>query len=99
MKRRQCIFFSMADGRLKDLKLLHQIQYKVPRLCLYKMRVLEYYVENKALLETLCIELDQIHGIQIVIEITLKRKCLHFDEIFITGCTESCQNDNFRCSQ
>ena len=31
--------------------------------------------------------------------ITLKRKCHHFDEIFITGCTESCQNDNFRCSQ
>ena len=30
---------------------------------------------------------------------TLKRKCLHFDEIFITGCTMSCQNDNFRCSQ
>ena len=30
---------------------------------------------------------------------TLKRKCLHFDEIFITGCTESCQNDNFQCSQ
>ena len=30
---------------------------------------------------------------------SLKRKCLHFDEIFITGCTESCQNDNFRCSQ
>ena len=29
----------------------------------------------------------------------LKRKCLHFDEIFITGCTESCQNDNFQCSQ
>ena len=31
--------------------------------------------------------------------ITLKRKCRHFDEIFITGCTESCQNDNFQCSQ
>ena len=31
--------------------------------------------------------------------LTLKRKCLHFDEIFITGCTESCQNDNFQCSQ
>ena len=30
---------------------------------------------------------------------TLKHKCRHFDEIFITGCTESCQNDNFRCSQ
>ena len=30
---------------------------------------------------------------------SLKRKCLHFDEIFITGCTESCQNDNFQCSQ
>ena len=23
----------------------------------------------------------------------------HFDEIFGTGCTESCQNDNFQCSQ
>ena len=30
---------------------------------------------------------------------TLKRKSLHFDEMFITGCTGSCQNDNFQCSQ
>ena len=30
---------------------------------------------------------------------SLKQKCLHFDEIFITGCTGSCQNDNFQCSQ
>ena len=30
---------------------------------------------------------------------SLKQKCRHFDEIFITGCTESCQNDNFWCSQ
>ena len=30
---------------------------------------------------------------------TLKRKCCYFDEIFITGCIESCQNDNFQCSQ
>ena len=29
----------------------------------------------------------------------LKRKCGHFDEIFITGCTGNCQNDNFKCSQ
>ena len=29
----------------------------------------------------------------------LKRKFLHFDEILITGCIESCQNDNFQCSQ
>ena len=29
----------------------------------------------------------------------LKGKCCHFDEIFITGCTGSCQNDNFPCSQ
>ena len=29
----------------------------------------------------------------------LKRKCLRFDEIIITGCTGSCQNDNFQCSQ
>ena len=35
----------------------------------------------------------------ILIYISLKQKCRHFDEIFITGCTESCQNDNFRCSQ
>ena len=26
-------------------------------------------------------------------------KYCHFDEIFITGCTGSCQNDNFQCSQ
>ena len=32
-------------------------------------------------------------------ESTLKQKCRHFEEIFITDCTESCQNDNFRCSQ
>ena len=31
--------------------------------------------------------------------LTLKRKSLHFDEMFITGCTGSCQNDNFQCSQ
>ena len=30
---------------------------------------------------------------------SLKRKCCHFDKIFITGCTGSCQNDNFQCSQ
>ena len=27
------------------------------------------------------------------------RKCLHFDDIIITGCTGSCLNDNFHCSQ
>ena len=30
---------------------------------------------------------------------TLKRKCRHFDEIFITSCTGSCHFDNFQCSQ
>ena len=30
---------------------------------------------------------------------TLKRKCRHFDEILITGCTGSCHFDNFQCSQ
>ena len=30
---------------------------------------------------------------------SLKRKCSHFDEIFIIGCIGSCQNDNFQCSQ
>ena len=29
----------------------------------------------------------------------LKRKCRHFDEILITGCTGSCHLDNFQCSQ
>ena len=28
-----------------------------------------------------------------------EQKCHHFDDIFITGCTGSCQNDNFQCSQ
>ena len=28
-----------------------------------------------------------------------KRKCHHFNEIFVTGCTESCRFDNFRCRQ
>ena len=23
----------------------------------------------------------------------MKRKCQNFDEIFVTGCTENCQND------
>ena len=31
--------------------------------------------------------------------IILKRKCRHFDEILITGCTGSCHFDNFQCSQ
>ena len=30
---------------------------------------------------------------------SLKQKCRHFDEIFITGCTGSCHFDNFQCSQ
>ena len=30
---------------------------------------------------------------------SLKRKCRHFDEIFITGCTGSCHFDNSQCSQ
>ena len=29
---------------------------------------------------------------------TLKRKC-HFDDIFIIGCAESCQNGQLKCSQ
>ena len=33
------------------------------------------------------------------ISTSLKQKCRRFDEIFITGGTKSCQNDNFRCSQ
>ena len=30
---------------------------------------------------------------------SLKRKCIHFDEIFIAGCSESCQYENCQCSQ
>ena len=37
--------------------------------------------------------------LQCIEQILLKWKCFHFDEIFITGYTESCQNDNFQCSQ
>ena len=32
-------------------------------------------------------------------QLTLKWKCLHFDEICITGYTGSCQYDNFQCTQ
>ena len=32
-------------------------------------------------------------------EHALKRKCRHFDEILIIGCTGSCHFDNFQCSQ
>ena len=39
------------------------------------------------------------YSVLVIREPSLKRKCLHFDEIFITGCTGSCQNDNFQCSQ
>ena len=39
------------------------------------------------------------HAIWPMWSLTLKRKCCHFDEIFITSCTVSCQNDNFQCSQ
>ena len=35
----------------------------------------------------------------IIITQTLKWSNHHFDEIFITGCARSCQNDNFWCSQ
>ena len=30
----------------------------------------------------------------IFVDSTLKRTC-HLDEVFVTGCPESCQNDNF----
>ena len=35
----------------------------------------------------------------VISTVTLKRKCRHFDEILITGCTGSCHFDNFQCSQ
>ena len=38
-------------------------------------------------------------SIVLCVFLSLKRKCLHFDEMFITGCTGSHQNDNFQCSQ
>ena len=34
-----------------------------------------------------------------VYNIILKWRCCQFDDIFITDCTGSCQNDNFQCSQ
>ena len=34
-----------------------------------------------------------------IISSSLKRKCRHFDEILITGCTGSCHFDNFQCNQ
>ena len=45
--------------------------------------------------------ISSFHAVNIMTScaLTLNWKCLHFDEIFITGCTGSCQNDNFQCSQ
>ena len=35
----------------------------------------------------------------VIIELTREKwKCRHFDEIYVIGSAESCQNDNFRCS-
>ena len=34
-----------------------------------------------------------------IVGYSLKRKCHYFDEIFVTDCTGSCQNDNFQRSQ
>ena len=42
---------------------------------------------------------EYLLGTKHAISHSLKRKSLHFDEMFITGCTGSCQNDNFQCSQ
>ena len=39
------------------------------------------------------------HADKLLDRLPLKRKCRHFDEIFITGCTGSCHFDNFQCSQ
>ena len=42
---------------------------------------------------------DAAHVVRVETRATLKRKCRHFDEILITGCTGSCHFDNFQCSQ
>ena len=41
----------------------------------------------------------QMENKSLLVQVTLKRKCRHFDEILITGCTGSCHFDNFQCSQ
>ena len=38
------------------------------------------------------------HNAKSIVTGALKRKC-HFDEIFVTSYTKSCQNDNFQCSE
>ena len=41
---------------------------------------------------------DNIHRSDSQMLYVLKQKYCHFDKILVIGCTESCQNDNFRCS-
>ena len=41
----------------------------------------------------------QLTRIQTYSQIYQTRKCCHFDEIFITGCTGSCHFDNIQCKQ
>ena len=43
---------SIQWDEVKRVKITLYLKKKVSRLCLHKMRVLKYYVENKAQLET-----------------------------------------------
>ena len=54
---------------------------------------------RRSLLLRISIQSDDIFVWFCYQPITLKQTCCHFDKILIIGCTESCQNDNFRCSQ
>ena len=74
-------------------------QKRSSKICLY------YFGQNKTKLffKTSRLSSNPVGGIRCRINTLtvhkLKQKCHHFDEIFITGCTVSCQNDNFQCRQ
>ena len=68
----------------------------------YQQVIISYevgYVENVEGIQCSCLTCEWISRTSVIFTVrdchTLKRKCRHFAEIFITACIGSCQNSNF----
>ena len=69
---------------------------------LYIWPRVDIYDNNVVPMCNLLVYFPSLYGCKIIcfmISVDYLYRCRRFDEIFITGCTKSCQNDNFRCSQ
>ena len=63
------------------------------------LQQVQYYIINESPGPEKILVTDKDRVDYGLVLVTLKWKCCHFDEIFITGCNGSCQKDNFWCSQ